>query len=271
MLAVLASSSFVQPLFGLWSDRRGAAWLLPGGIALAARRRPGSPRSHRRTCSSSCSSSSRGSGSRRTTPRARSSPRTRAGGSAPRGMSYFNIGGNTGYALGPIVVTPLVLWLGLTGGLRRDAAGRASSRCVLLRALPGAAPARAAAERRALAAGGVDDVRAMTLLVGGDRAAQRRVVRPPHVRAALGRRERGHRGRGEPRALADARSPAPSARSCSGRSPTAIGLRRTLVVTQAALPLLIVVYVAVGGVVGDARADARRAVRRRHLRRSRWC
>ena len=33
------------------------------------------------------------------------------------GMSLFNIGGNTGYALGPIVVTPLVLWLGLTGGL----------------------------------------------------------------------------------------------------------------------------------------------------------
>ena len=36
MLAVLASSSFVQPLFGLWSDRRGAAWLLPGGVGLAA-------------------------------------------------------------------------------------------------------------------------------------------------------------------------------------------------------------------------------------------
>ena len=34
------------------------------------------------------------------------------------GMSLFNIGGNTGYALGPIVVTPLVLWLGLgPGGL----------------------------------------------------------------------------------------------------------------------------------------------------------
>ncbi len=33
-------------------------------------------------------------------------------------MSLFNIGGNTGYALGPIVVTPLVLWLGLgPGGL----------------------------------------------------------------------------------------------------------------------------------------------------------
>ena len=34
------------------------------------------------------------------------------------GMSLFNIGGNVGYALGPIVVTPLVLWLGLgPGGL----------------------------------------------------------------------------------------------------------------------------------------------------------
>ena len=36
MLAVTASSSLVQPLFGLWSDRRGALWLLPGGLALAA-------------------------------------------------------------------------------------------------------------------------------------------------------------------------------------------------------------------------------------------
>src|SRR6476659_1680090 len=35
MLAVLVSSSLVQPLFGLWSDRRGALWLLPVGLALA--------------------------------------------------------------------------------------------------------------------------------------------------------------------------------------------------------------------------------------------
>ena len=35
MLSVLVSSSLVQPLFGLWSDRRGALWLLPGGLALA--------------------------------------------------------------------------------------------------------------------------------------------------------------------------------------------------------------------------------------------
>src|ERR671936_2736316 len=35
MLASAASSSLIQPVFGLWSDRRGAIWLLPGGVALA--------------------------------------------------------------------------------------------------------------------------------------------------------------------------------------------------------------------------------------------
>src|SRR4051794_41891143 len=33
ILASQASSSLVQPLFGLWSDRRGAMWLLPTGVA----------------------------------------------------------------------------------------------------------------------------------------------------------------------------------------------------------------------------------------------
>ena len=32
-------------------------------------------------------------------------------------MSAFSIGGNIGFALGPILATPLVLWLGLRGGL----------------------------------------------------------------------------------------------------------------------------------------------------------
>src|ERR671936_2837218 len=35
MLASAISSSVVQPLFGLWSDRRGAIWLLPAGVAVA--------------------------------------------------------------------------------------------------------------------------------------------------------------------------------------------------------------------------------------------
>src|SRR5919108_5874367 len=35
LLASTFASSIVQPLFGLWSDRRGALWLLPAGVALA--------------------------------------------------------------------------------------------------------------------------------------------------------------------------------------------------------------------------------------------
>src|SRR3978361_678560 len=36
LLAATASSSLVQPLFGLLSDRRGALWLISGGTLLAA-------------------------------------------------------------------------------------------------------------------------------------------------------------------------------------------------------------------------------------------
>src|SRR5256885_8000911 len=35
ILASALSGSIIQPLFGLWSDRRGALWLLPSGVALA--------------------------------------------------------------------------------------------------------------------------------------------------------------------------------------------------------------------------------------------
>ena len=51
-------------------------------------------------------------------------------------MSLFNIGGNTGYALGPIVVTPLVLWLGLGPGGLLAALPVLVVGLVALRALP---------------------------------------------------------------------------------------------------------------------------------------
>src|ERR1044072_8410409 len=35
VLAATISSSLIQPCFGLWSDVRGALWLLPAGVALA--------------------------------------------------------------------------------------------------------------------------------------------------------------------------------------------------------------------------------------------
>ena len=35
VLAATISSSLVQPAFGVWSDARGALWLLPAGVALS--------------------------------------------------------------------------------------------------------------------------------------------------------------------------------------------------------------------------------------------
>ena len=34
ILASAISGSVIQPVFGLWSDRRGAVWLLPAGVAI---------------------------------------------------------------------------------------------------------------------------------------------------------------------------------------------------------------------------------------------
>ena len=116
MLAVLASSSLLQPLFGLWSDRSGAAWLLPAGVALAGVA----------TGVAAVAPSYvlvlvlvffAGIGIAAYHPEGAKFAAFASGRKRASGMSLFNIGGNTGYALGPIVVTPLVLWLGLTGGL----------------------------------------------------------------------------------------------------------------------------------------------------------
>ena len=81
MLASTAASSLVQPLFGAWSDRRGAIWLLPAGVALAgigiglAAAAPAYWLVLLLVVLS-------GLASPRSTPRGRSSPPTRAGASA---------------------------------------------------------------------------------------------------------------------------------------------------------------------------------------------
>ena len=246
MLAVLVSSSLVQPLFGLLSDRRGAIWLLPAGVALGGL----------------------GTGLAAVAPRyelvlvlvflsgigiaafhpegakfaAYASGRKRAS-----GMSYFNIGGNTGYALGPIVVTPLVLWLGLTGGLFAMLPVLVAA-LVLLRSLHGieqlAPEPQAHTESTA-----VDDVGAMTLL--GVVIALRSVAWfglltfvPLWVIANGGTEGAGNREL----------SLMLVAGACGtlllGPVADRVGLRRTLLLTQAALPFLVVAFVAVGGALG---------------------
>jgi FSR family fosmidomycin resistance protein-like MFS transporter len=116
VLASAASSSLVQPLFGAWSDRRGAIWLLPGGVALAgigialAAAAPAYWLVLLLVVFS-------GLGVAAYHPEGSKFAAYASGRRRASGMSLFSIGGNVGYALGPTATTPLVLALGLTGGL----------------------------------------------------------------------------------------------------------------------------------------------------------
>jgi FSR family fosmidomycin resistance protein-like MFS transporter len=116
MLSSHVSSSLLQPLFGLWSDRRGALWLLPAGVALAGGGIALGAAAPSYALVVSCVLVS-GIGVAAFHPEGSKFAAYTSGGKRASGMSYFSIGGNVGYALGPIVATPLVLWLGLRGGL----------------------------------------------------------------------------------------------------------------------------------------------------------
>jgi FSR family fosmidomycin resistance protein-like MFS transporter len=115
VLAQTISSSVLQPLFGELADRRPAPWLMPAGVALAgvglgaaallptygmiwlavAVAGVGVAAYH----PEGARYASYASGDRRAT-----------------GMSFFSVGGNAGFAAGPVLATPVLLVLGLRGG-----------------------------------------------------------------------------------------------------------------------------------------------------------
>ena len=202
ILAVTVSSSLVQPLFGFWSDRRGALWLLPGGLALASRRR----------------------GARRARPRIRGCPRVhvrrrdRDRRVPPRGGEVRGLREHC-----EACERDVALQRGREPRLRaradhRDAArSLARARRRRARGDPGSVRLRAA---RALASGSGGAPADAQRGVGRagrdagrpdgdpgrrDRASQRRLVRVARLRAALGRVRGRIGGRGQPRALAHAR------------------------------------------------------------------
>ena len=246
MLAVLVSSSLVQPLFGLWSDRRGAMWLLPGGVAVAgiatglAASAPTYPLVAALVFTA-------GIGIAAYHPEGAKFASYASGRKRASGMSYFNIGGNTGYALGPIVVTPLVLWLGLRGGSLAMLPVLAMA-VVMLRALPALRRVLPTTTARHLETG-EDDVRAMAVLsvVIGLRSVAwfGLLTFVPLWVVANG----GTKGEGG-RTLALMLVCGAIGTLVLGPVADRVGLRRTLLVTQAALPFLVVTYVAVGGVAG---------------------
>jgi MFS transporter, FSR family, fosmidomycin resistance protein len=116
VLASAVSSSVIQPFFGLWSDRRGAIWLLPAGVAIAgvgialAAAAP----SYWLVLLFVLLS---GVGVAAYHPEGSKFAAYTSGRRRASGMSLFSIGGNLGYGLGPAVATPLVIAFGLSGGL----------------------------------------------------------------------------------------------------------------------------------------------------------
>src|SRR5436309_7787273 len=116
MLASTVSSSVVQPLFGLWSDRRGAIWLLPVGVGLAGlgiALAADAPSYW--TCLGLVVLS--GIGVAAYHPEGSKFAAYASGRRRASGMSAFSVGGNVGFALGPIVAGALVAAFGLRGGL----------------------------------------------------------------------------------------------------------------------------------------------------------
>lgn len=116
VLASTVSSSLIQPLFGLLSDRRGAIWLLPAGVGIAGlgiALASAAPSYGLVLVAVTVS----GLGVAAYHPEGSKFAAYASGRRRASGMSLFSIGGNVGYALGPVVTTALVLALGLRGGL----------------------------------------------------------------------------------------------------------------------------------------------------------
>jgi len=246
LLAATLSSSIVQPLFGLWSDRRGALWLIPGGVALAA-------------VGVGLAAVSPvyalvvplvflgGLGVAAFHPEGAKFASYASGRNLASGMSYFNVGGNSGYAFGAYATGLLVLQIGLVGGLLVVVPVLLSS-FVLLRLLP---------EFRALeppvSAGlsgdGDDDRRAMALL--GVVISLRSVAWFSLLAfVPLWMRSEGHSKGAANRILFLMLIAGAVGTLLLGPVADRVGLRRTLVVTQALLGPLILAFVYVGGLAG---------------------
>jgi FSR family fosmidomycin resistance protein-like MFS transporter len=249
VLAQAVSSSVVQPLFGLWSDRRGALWLLPAGVALAGvgiALAADSP-SYGLVLALVVVS---GLGIAAFHPEGSKFAAYVSGRRRASGMSAFSIGGNLGYALGPIVVGVFVGWLGLHGGLLLALPGAVIAGAFLLgyRYLGSFAPRRG--QRHPVAAG-EDDVRALTLLLAV--IALRSVswfgliTFVPLWEVSL-----GHAKTDGNRLLALMLLAGGIGTIVAGPAADRFGRRRVLLLSLVATPPLIVTFVVAGGAVGAA-------------------
>jgi FSR family fosmidomycin resistance protein-like MFS transporter len=113
MTAATVLSSVAQPLFGWWSDRHERRWLIPAGISTAAVG-VGLAGLFSNYAATWLAIALSGLGIAAFHPAAARSAR-QAAGESNRAMAVFALGGNAGYALGPLIATPVLLTTGVRG------------------------------------------------------------------------------------------------------------------------------------------------------------
>jgi MFS transporter, FSR family, fosmidomycin resistance protein len=116
LLAATVSSSVVQPLFGVFSDNRPLPALMPLGVLSAGIGMALVGVAPTYPLILLCVVLS-GIGVAAFHPEAARFANYVSGARRARGMSFFSVGGNAGFALGPALTTPLVLAFGLPGTL----------------------------------------------------------------------------------------------------------------------------------------------------------
>jgi FSR family fosmidomycin resistance protein-like MFS transporter len=116
VLAATISSSLIQPAFGVWSDARGALWLLPAGVALAGVGMAATSVAPAYWVALVCVLLA-GIGVAAYHPEGSKFASYVSGSRRASGMSFFSVGGNVGFALGPILAAVFISAFGLHGGL----------------------------------------------------------------------------------------------------------------------------------------------------------
>ncbi len=248
LLASTASSSVVQPLFGLRSDRRGALWLIPGGAALAAVG-VGLAAISPTYVLVLVLVTVGGIGVAAFHPEGAKFAAYASGRELARGMSYFNIGGNSGYAFGAYATGLLVRPLGLVGGLIVMLPVLLTS-FWLIRLLPQLRPLKPASSASKLVRG--DDRRGAMALLGSVIALRSVAWFTLLAFVPLWAERHGDSKAEAGRLLFLMLLAGATGTLLIGAVADRIGLRRTLLITQTLLAPLILTFVYVGGVLGAA-------------------
>ena len=246
LLAATLSSSLVQPAFGFWSDRAGALWLVPAGVALAALGigaavvSPAYPLVVLFVFAG-------GLGVAAFHPEGAKVAAHASGEKRASGMSYFNIGGNLGYALGAFVTGIVVSQVGLVGGVIAMIPVLLTAGA-LIRVLPYLGTL--VADRPLVRHSAGDDRKGAMVLLSAVIGLRSIAWFALLAFAPLWVEAHGHSKTYGNRLLFLMLVAGAIGTILLGPVGDAIGLRRTLLLTQIAIPPLILTFVYVGGAAG---------------------